>query len=566
MKRLKILIYTSLFLPSIFIYSQNSNDKISKSEKNYLNAYFLAEKYKFLEEHADALKFYEKCISINPEESSAYHEIAKIYFSEQEWDNAEYYTKEAIRLDPEKKWYYFLLIDLYVIQNKLDEQVEAYNDLIQMNPDQYMYYLQKLFVLKEKGDFKKAHKFIGKIKAKFGLSNELLLEKKSIFTATGDYKSAEEILNSLIKKAPRNTTYLRELAELYMLKSDYNEAISTYEKLLLLNPNSAESILALYHIYKNKNDEVNQDKYLLMITENTKISLEKKRDLFYKLLQENNENENESFKKIIEKAIIVYPDEPLFNLILGDLYTKEEKYKKAIYHYNKSLNSPFVKDEYVYTKLIEIYFLKNDYTSAINYANIAIEKYPFSSNLLYYKGLALFNNKNLELSLKSLKRGAELVVDNPVFKSNFYALIGDIYHDLKNNIESDLAYDISLKLNPENVFVLNNYSYYLSLREEKLSLAKKMTEKCHELTKNAPRSSFLDTYSWVLFKLGDYEGAEVKIKKALELDQSSSTLFEHYGDILNAMNNKSEALVQWRKALELDPDNKKLKQKIEANE
>ena len=124
----------------------------------------------------------------------------------------------------------------------------------------------------------------------------------------------------------------------------------------------------------------------------------------------------------------------------------------SIYHYNKSLNSPFVKDEYVYTKLIEIYFLKNDYTSAINYANIPIEKYPFRSNLLYYKGLAIFNNKNLELSLKSLKRGAELVVDNPVFKSNFYALIGDIYHDLKNNIESDLAYDISLKLNPENVF------------------------------------------------------------------------------------------------------------------
>ena len=68
----------------------------------------MAEKYKVLEDYSESLKFYEKCISINPEESSAYNEIAKIYFSSQEWDNSEYYIKEAIRLDPDKKWYYFL--------------------------------------------------------------------------------------------------------------------------------------------------------------------------------------------------------------------------------------------------------------------------------------------------------------------------------------------------------------------------------------------------------------------------------------------------------------------------
>ena len=78
-----------------------------------------------------------------------------------------------------------------------------------------------------------------------------------------------------------------------------------------------------------------------MITQNNQISLEKKRDLFYRLLQENNDNENTSFKQIVEKAIVVHPEEPLFNLILGDIYTKESRHKKAIFHYNKSLNSAF---------------------------------------------------------------------------------------------------------------------------------------------------------------------------------------------------------------------------------
>ena len=94
---------------------------------------------------------------------------------------------------------------------------------------------------------------------------------------------------------------------------------------------------------------------------------------------------------------------------------------------------------------------------------INLKIFEFLANLLYYKGLALFNNKDLELALQALKRGSELVIDNPNFKSNFYALIGDIQHDLKNDTDSDSAYDIAIKLNPNNVFVLNNYSYYLNL-------------------------------------------------------------------------------------------------------
>ncbi|MDC0189276.1 tetratricopeptide repeat protein [Flavobacteriales bacterium] len=566
MKKVKTPIYIFSLLNLFIAYSQNVDFKVSVSEKNYLNSYFLAEKYKVLEDYSESLKFYEKCISINPEESSAYNEIAKIYFSSQEWDNAEYYVKEAIRLDPDKKWYYFLLIDLCVIQNKIEEQLEACNDLIQMDPENYRYYIQKLYVLKELGDHKKAQKFISQIKLKFGQSTELLLEQKAVYISSGDFKSAEDILLTLIKKAPMNTIYFSELAELYMLESNYDQAISAYRKLLEINPNSPDAILALYHIYKNKEDVANQEKYLLMITQNNQISLEKKRDLFYRLLQENNDGENRSFKQIVEKAIVVYPEEPLFNLILGDVYTKESRHKQAIFHYNKSLNSAFVKDEYVYTKLIEIHFLDNDYVSAINKASTALEKYPFSSNLLYYKGLALFNNKDLELALQTLKKGSELVIDNPNFKSNFYALIGDIHHDLKNDKESDLAYEISIKLNPNNVFVLNNYSYYLSLREEKLLLAKQMAEKCNELTKASPKASFLDTYAWVLYKLKEYEEAEINIKQALNLDQESPTLFDHYGDILYANNNINRAINQWKKALELDPNNLSIKKKIQANE
>ena len=566
MKIKTIIIWVFFLTKHNFLYAQVVEYKIDKTEKKYLNLYFQAEAYKLTEDYENALVFYEKCIALNPEESSAHSEIAKIYFSSQAWNNSEYYIREAIKLDPTNKWYYYLLIDVYVVQNKVLEQLETYSDLIKLDPQNQRYYLQKLYVLKELGLHKKAIKFINKIESVFGTSNELLIEKKGVYVDGGNFLEAEKIIKRLIKEAPKNTKYYSELASLYMQFSKYEKAISTYNKLLEINPNNPAAILALYKIYNNKGDQLNQEKYLLMVTENPIISLETKRELFYRLLKNNTNGAQDALKQIVIKAISIYPEEALFNLILGDISAKELEYQEAINYYKKSLRSTFVKDEYVYNKLIEIYFVQKDYSSVVKTAHTALEKYPFSARFYYYQGLALFNQKELDLALKSLLNGVDLVIDNPNFKSDFYALVGDIYHDLKNYNSSDESYEKALAHNNKNVFVLNNYSYYLSLRGLKLDLAKEMAEKCNELTVSSPTASFLDTYAWVLYKLKEYELAKAQIEKATALDDSSVTLFDHYGDILNALGDTVGALEKWKKALFLDPNNIQIKEKLKEYE
>ncbi|MEJ7658772.1 MAG: hypothetical protein WKG07_03665 [Hymenobacter sp.] len=46
---------------------------------------------------------------------------------------------------------------------------------------------------------------------------------------------------------------------------------------------------------------------------------------------------------------------------------------------------------------------------------------------------------------------------------------------MKEYAKSDAAYDAALIADPANYGVLNNYSYYLSLRGEKLDKAKEMS-------------------------------------------------------------------------------------------
>ena len=167
--------------------------------------------------------------------------------------------------------------------------------------------------------------------------------------------------------------------------NDYENAIMAYNKLLETDPNNAKAIIALHAIYSNKEDKKSQEKYLFKIANNDRINLKIKKEIFYNLLLNNKYNTYPSFKQIIEKAITLHPKEQLFNLILGDIYAKEAKYSQAIKHYYSSLHSGVIKDDYIYTKLIEIYWEEENIDSILEVTKTALEKFPFTPMFYYYQ-------------------------------------------------------------------------------------------------------------------------------------------------------------------------------------
>ena len=66
-----------------------------------------------------------------------------------------------------------------------------------------------------------------------------------------------------------------------------------------------------------------------------------------------------------------------------------------------------------------------------------------------------------------------MVIENPNLLSQFYASLGDAHYAKDELNKSDDAYNKSLEILPENTYVLNNYSYYLSLRKTRLQQAAK---------------------------------------------------------------------------------------------
>ena len=564
---MKNLIFTVSILLTAYCFSQeNSFNSIDKNEKEYMNLYFEAERNKVLEDYDNALELYEKCIKINPDEPSAYNEVAKIYFFLNDWENSEDYIKNAISLDPTNKWYYFLLLDIYTINLSMSNQLDVYEKLLDLDPENLNYILAKIQILTDLKEYKKALKYIKNTKKTFGDIVELIKREVDIYILQDNFKLSEQKALQLIEKFPNFEESYEVLTSVYLYFSQYDNAISIYLDLLSINPDNSRALVALYKIYSNKNDISEKQNYLLKIVENKLISLNSKKELFYELLKSNKHLEMDSFKVIVEKCLSFSNDDPLLNLIMADLYSKEKDYKMAIQSYKKSIGSLYVKDEYVYNKMIEIHFNQGSYNDVISVTTLAIETYPFTARFYYLKALAHLNLEEFQLAIGVLNSGQNFIIDNDLFASEYYSIYGDIYHKIENHTKSDEYYDLSLSYNNENVYVLNNYSYYLSLRGEKLELALEMTTLCNELTTKNPNPSFLDTYAWVLYKLKLFDLAKAQIEKAIKLEANSSTIFDHYGDILNKLGDKTGAILEWKRALSIDPEKNEIRNKIIENE
>ena len=198
----------------------------------------------------------------------------------------------------------------------------------------------------------------------------------------------------------------------------------------------------------------------------------------------------------------------------------------------------------------------------LNYAERSIQLFPNQPSLYFIYGLGLYEVERYEDAVETLELGKDLVIDNQALKSQFYSTLGDIYHELDKHEVSDQNYELALKLDPNNIYVLNNYSYYLSLRKENLEQAKEMSLKSNQISPG--QSSFQDTYAWILYQLGDYQAALEWIDKAIESDQNSSaTLLEHKGDILYKLDQQAEALEYWKKAKSVGGASEMIEKKIQ---
>jgi len=129
--------------------------------------------------------------------------------------------------------------------------------------------------------------------------------------------------------------------------------------------------------------------------------------------------------------------------------------------------------------------------------------------------------------------------------------------------EAEEKYKQALERYPDSPGVNNNFSYFYAQHGRELEAALEMVKKA--LLAEPDSAAFLDTLGWVLYKMGEYEGALLKIHQAYQI-RKDAVIVQHLGDALLKLGRKAQALEEYKRALELDPESKEIRKRIEETE
>ncbi len=177
--------------------------------------------------------------------------------------------------------------------------------------------------------------------------------------------------------------------------------------------------------------------------------------------------------------------------------------------------------------------------------------------LCFYAGLVLSMLDSNEHAAMLLERATRL--DSSASDSWFQrAFVLDKLHRF---VLSDSCYERCIALDSENVQAMNNLAY--SFAERGISLEKALLFAGKALKAQPTSPSFLDTYGWILHKMGRYDEASEYLGRATTYNPSSATLFEHVGDNYAKLGKRDSAVEAWKRAFELDSSKRYLQTRLQ---
>ena len=256
-----------------------------------------------------------------------------------------------------------------------------------------------------------------------------------------------------------------------------------------------------------------------------------------------------------------YPDSGIIYILEGEYYMSQLVLDTARISFLKALEYLPKKLE-LWEKVIRISLQKKAYEDVIKDVNKALNQKNNSPILFYFKGFSYYNLGRYDSTIKTLEITKSIKTYKDV-ELQINHLLADSYYknnDFKNAWDT---YDDILMVTPNDPYTLNNYSYFLALKNERLSQALSMTITLMRIAPN--ETNYIDTYAWVLYKNKKYSDALVVIER-IALKSQSAEVIEHYGDILMKNNKSNEAITQWKRALVIDSKNINLINKIKYSE
>jgi tetratricopeptide (TPR) repeat protein len=565
-----------LSIPAISQRSKKgSKKKVATAEQISQEVEYLfieAEKLFILKNYSQSTELLNRCIALDPDNDVVYYKLAEINNNTEQYDAAVVFIAKAIAINKSNKYYYLLAVDIHSNMGNLQEAANNYESLVKevAKTEFYLFNLAALYIyLKE---YDKALQTYNNAEKAIGLTEEISSQRQKVYLQQNKLEEAINEGRLLIAKYPDNPRYILLLVEILSSNNRLDEAKDELKKLLAKNPDLSAARLQLADIHWKELNYTEFSRELKLAFSDNELALNAKINTVMKyMVYLPNEHLQNLIPQLADEITLKHKDDSNAYLISGDVYSaflekqllsgdEVERAKiKAVSAYSKYVALD-PSNYSVWQNLLNLELQLDLQDSLAVHADQALVLFPNQAWIYLVNGIVQQNQKNGKAAAELLEMGSLRATSNKALLMIIYSYLGDVYNELNEYSKSDKAYESVLELDPLNYTVLNNFSYYLSLREEKLELAKKMST---TLIRNNPDNiTYLDTYAWVHFTLGDYIEAKRIFEKIIASDVDQGVYYDHYGDTLYKLGETNEAINQWSKARELDKSIENIDEKI----
>ena len=568
--RLKISVWCLCLCLASILFSCGSLQKTSNSSKKTSrnlkeNALTFEQKRKFdyffheavrqkgLDNLDEAFELYSHCLEIDSTSAATLYELGKFHMYLGQADKGESFLRKAMQTEPGNYWYKETLAGYYQRKGETEKGIAVIEEMVEQFPSRLEPLMALVDLYNRSQNYEKVIHTLDRLEKLDGKSEQISMEKFRMYLAMDDIEHAFAEIENLAKEYPYEMRYLTMLGDVYLENGKEEEAYSTFQQVLSAEPGYAPAMLSMATYYNKTGQDSLYRLQLDSLLLNQKVESATKVNIMRQLIMRSERGDKDSTQIVgLFNSMLAQEQENADVAMLAAQYLLSKRMDEEAKPVLQQVVDIDPENKPARLQLLSFAISKEDLDEVIRLCAPAVEYMPEALEFYYYWGIAHYQKKQHDEALEVFKKGVRQVDANSDknMVSDFYSIMGDLYHIRKMNVEAYEAYDSALVYKPDNVGALNNYAYYLSVERKDLDKAEEMS---YRTVKAEPtNSTYLDTYAWILFEKGKYAEARIYIDQAiLNGGDKSSVVIEHGGDIYYQVGEPEKALEYWKQAEKL---------------
>ena len=498
-----------------------------------------------------AVSILKEVVADDPQNDGAWYYLGQCAVAKNDPETAEQCYRMASEIDPSNFWYRYRLARLYAVTSRAELTVDMYEKLLEDFPKKSDLYFDLVELYGTQQEYEKALETLKEIETVFGMTESIAVYRFNLLRMLNRQEEAFQSLQDYNKEYS-SPFILATLADYEMAMYNDSTALAYYDEALELAPDYSPALLGkaeALRMTRRYEEYFNVlDKYI--VTEDTPAGA--KGDYLMAVVQRTDPKFVSTFQPqldtVMNKVLKVHPKDSILLHAAAVYYYSTDRMDQAKKHFKANLEA-WPESFAAAATYVEFLMYAQEWEDLSREGRKAFERFPKETAFLEMASMGDYNLEEYDKVLDLCQKVLEVAPRDSSKTLRAWSTMGDIYHQLGDDKKAYKAYDKALKINPDYVYVLNNYAYYLSVEGKKLKKAYSMSKKAIEAEPD--NATYLDTFGWILYLQGKALEAKPFFKHAMLYGgKDSVVIMDHYAEVLFALKEYDLALVYWNLALQ----------------